>query len=408
MANEISLDPIVVLALAKKYTEETAKGGGAIAGKNIIVKGKANVTDAEGHITGVNLTVGYTLNDGTEKEEVLFLPAGPKGEQGEQGEKGEDGTPGQDGQKGSDGVSPSISVTPITGGHRVTITDATHDAGNPLTFDVMDGRDGSGAGGDAVLSDVLKASKTVGGIPSGKEYTKNTPLEKLFRDMLNPVENPQLTPPSATISASGGVLVEEGETATKTLTIAFNRGKIDPAYGTSGNRAGAATGYSINGGESQTGNTFSVTVDDSNKTFTGKVDYAAGEQPKNSAGENYGEPLAAGSVNTNTLTFEIVAAIWSNAANIAQIAKEALISRNTKQKQFNFPAQTAANPEIFDVRSTWSVTAVELLNTLNNQWVNCASEFTITDVTHDGLAFKRYTYNGGDATGARSVRIKWS
>lgn len=92
MANEISLDPIVVLALAKKYTEETAKGGGAIAGKNIIVKGKANVTDAEGHITGVNLTVGYTLNDGTEKEEVLFLPAGPKGEQGEQGEKGEDGT----------------------------------------------------------------------------------------------------------------------------------------------------------------------------------------------------------------------------------------------------------------------------------------------------------------------------
>ena len=265
-----------------------------------------------------------------------------------------------------------------------------------------------GGSGDAVLTAALTASKTVGGITSGKQYQANTPLETLFRDMLNPVENPTLTAPSATLSASGGTLVEEGETTAKTLTVNFNRGSINPAYGTSGYRSGPATGYALNGGAQQAGNAFSVNVNDENKTFVAEVSYSAGEQPKNSAGENYGTPLEAGSVNTNTLTFEIVAALWSNAANITTIAKEALISKNTKLKQFNFPAQTSANPEVFDVPASWTVTAVELLNTLNNQWVNCASEFDVTDTTHGDIAYKRYTYNGGGATGARSVRIKWN
>lgn len=40
---------------------------------------------------------------------------------------------------GDDGVSPSVSVTDITGGHRVTITDAS----GSHSFDVMDGQGGS-------------------------------------------------------------------------------------------------------------------------------------------------------------------------------------------------------------------------------------------------------------------------
>lgn len=46
---------------------------------------------------------------------------------------GSSGTPGQDGE---DGFSPTILVTPITGGNRVTITDIN----GPKTFDVMDGK----------------------------------------------------------------------------------------------------------------------------------------------------------------------------------------------------------------------------------------------------------------------------
>ena len=45
-----------------------------------------------------------------------------------------------DGEDGSDGVSPGVSISDITGGHRVTITDADHPSGQ--TFNVMDGEDG--------------------------------------------------------------------------------------------------------------------------------------------------------------------------------------------------------------------------------------------------------------------------
>ena len=65
------------------------------------------------------------------------------------------------GDPGDDGVSPTVSVVDISGGHRVTITDAA----GAKTFDVLNGSDGSGSG------DMLKSAydsdetvKTAGGI----------------------------------------------------------------------------------------------------------------------------------------------------------------------------------------------------------------------------------------------------
>lgn len=48
------------------------------------------------------------------------------------------GADGKDGQNGKDGISPVVSVSAITGGHRITITDAN----GTKTVDVMDGVDG--------------------------------------------------------------------------------------------------------------------------------------------------------------------------------------------------------------------------------------------------------------------------
>lgn len=55
------------------------------------------------------------------------------------------GDPGYTPRKGidyTDGFSPTITATAIAGGHRLTITDATH----TFTIDVMDGTGGSGLG----------------------------------------------------------------------------------------------------------------------------------------------------------------------------------------------------------------------------------------------------------------------
>ena len=59
---------------------------------------------------------------------------------GRDGTNGKDGADGKDGTNGIDGVSPAVSVSAVTGGHAVTITDKDHPNGQ--TFNVMDGKDG--------------------------------------------------------------------------------------------------------------------------------------------------------------------------------------------------------------------------------------------------------------------------
>lgn len=61
---------------------------------------------------------------------------GPQGPQGVQGVQGPTGATGQKGDQGDPGVSPEVTISEITGGHRVTITDAEHPQGQ--SFDVMD------------------------------------------------------------------------------------------------------------------------------------------------------------------------------------------------------------------------------------------------------------------------------
>lgn len=79
-------------------------------------------------------------------------PAGEKGNKGDKGDKGDTGPAGAtgaagpagaNGPAGKDGVSPTVEVTAISGGHRVTITDAN----GAKSFDVANGKDGGGGGG---------------------------------------------------------------------------------------------------------------------------------------------------------------------------------------------------------------------------------------------------------------------
>lgn len=48
---------------------------------------------------------------------------------------------GEDGEDGEDGYSPVVTITNITGGHRVTITDTDHPQGQ--SFDILNGTNGT-------------------------------------------------------------------------------------------------------------------------------------------------------------------------------------------------------------------------------------------------------------------------
>lgn len=56
---------------------------------------------------------------------------------------------GATGATGADGVSPAVTISTITGGHSVKITDATHPSGQ--TFNVMDGAGAAYISGDALV-----------------------------------------------------------------------------------------------------------------------------------------------------------------------------------------------------------------------------------------------------------------
>nr|DAZ84233.1 MAG TPA: hypothetical protein [Caudoviricetes sp.] len=132
---------IETLVTAKKFTSETVLGGGAVVGKNVTI---SSIIPIDG---GNRITFSYTLDNGTTRTSTLDVMNGVNGQDGQKGKQGESGkTPVKgidyfDGEKGDDGFSPVITIAEISGGHKVTITTANGEE----SFDIMDGKDGSGS-----------------------------------------------------------------------------------------------------------------------------------------------------------------------------------------------------------------------------------------------------------------------
>ena len=412
---------VITLALSKKFTEETVEGAGAIKGAPCQIK---SITDIEG---GKRVTFLWKDNSNVDHESTMDVMNGSKGDTGATGATGKGIKHSYVNDENHFIIVYDDDTEEDIGEITVLCVDTLNELNDVEIDEPADGQvlkfnsstqkweNGTGGGGgSAELSDDLTTAISVGGIDSGVTYEQGTSLETLFRDLLEPTLFPTLTNPSASMTATGAKLLEKGATLATTFTIAFNRGSINPQYSAESKyRSGEAVSYSLNGGTAQDGNTFNVTVTEAQKTYQGTVNYAQGVQPKDSKGKTYQSPLPAGSVNTGTISYEFVDALWANTSDITTVAKLALVSKSSKLKEFNFPAQTASNPEEFHVPTSWTITAVEVLNTLSNQWENCAGEFTVTDTTHENAGgttvnYKKYLCNLGVATGSRKIRIKWS
>jgi len=102
-------------------------------------------------VTITNITGGHriTITDKTSTHTFDVMDGTP----------GTPGAPGAPGAPGENGISPDVTVTNITGGHRVTITDAT----GSESFDVMDGT--PGAPGTDGTTPVITITATQDGEP---------------------------------------------------------------------------------------------------------------------------------------------------------------------------------------------------------------------------------------------------
>lgn len=382
----MNAEALQIFAMASKYTDDSIDGYGVQRGRNCQIASREAI---EG---GTRVTFAwYDDEDNVRLTAYIDVMNGKDGKDG-QGEKGDDGR----------GIKRSY-VNPE--GHVIVVydDDTTDDWGKLTVIE------SSGA-----TTEDITVSVNCGGYKSGDTIPTGTSFEKIFQDMLNPVAYPTLTNPSASLTATGTKLLEVGATLSTTFTLTLNRGSINPRYtAESSYRSGEATGYVLNGGESQATNTFNVIVTSAQTSYQGTVSYGAGVQPKDSVGKNYSSPLPAGSVNSNVINYEFVNALYANTSNIGTVTKLSLVSKSAKTKTFEFPAQTASNPEEFHIPTSWNVTSVKVLNTLSNQWEDCSAEFTVTDTTHvdaggNETNYKKYLCNLGYGTGARQIRVTWS
>lgn len=121
-------------------------------------------------ITVTNITGGHRVSitdaDSTDTFDVMDGATGATGAKGDKGDKGAKGDTGATGSAGADGFSPTVTVTNITGGHRVAITDKN----STKTFDVMDG---SGSGGGTTTEVYYVTPEEYGAVGDGSTDDTN-------------------------------------------------------------------------------------------------------------------------------------------------------------------------------------------------------------------------------------------
>lgn len=262
----------------------------------------------------------------------------------------------------------------------------------------------------------ITTTKTVGGVDEGVFLGKNTYVNKILRDILAPALNPALTNPSAELTASLDTrLFEVGSQSQVTFTITFDRGSIDPQY-TSGSpyRSGVATGYKLNGGDSQISNSFLETLtmpQEGQISYVGNVTYEAGVQPKNNEGSNYDSALPAGNVDSNSIDFEFVYPMYANVVSIDNVIKLPLVSKGAKFIEIEFPPQDETHRYTFEIKSDWEVVGIYLYNTISEGYdvrKNKLDEFDVENISKGGVFYKRYKKKGSDKVGKNTFKIVWS
>lgn len=173
----------------------------------------------------------------------------------------------------------------------------------------------SAAGGNVTLTETLTSDLAVGGLSAGEVLPATTTLLEFAEKLLFKKYDPTFISPSVTLTTDLASVVESGTTGVN-FTASYNAGSIkgalvggvwDANSSAQGNRAGAATKYTIDGVDNGTNNTYNDTlevIEDGAQTFSATVDYAISSiQPKNSKNEDFSSPLASGSVSdTVTVT----------------------------------------------------------------------------------------------------------
>lgn len=304
--------------------------------------------------------------------------------------------------------SPPTATEVVIGGQTVPVVEGTRYL-VPVTgenrmeeYVVLDGEVwdlGPAAGsGVAQTETAITVSNPIGRFTMGEVIPAGTSLEEIDRKLLQKVSVPTLTDPSAALTFTAPTIAKVGTTVSGgAATVTLNRGSINPAYGTSGYRSGEATGYEIavTGADtpySDSNTTGAFTVPDITRatkgkvTITGTASYAAGEQPKNSDGEDYGSALAAGSKSAVKEIEFIVPFHYGATATLPRTDLSGLTEDLSKKGAKTFTVATNSEYVTFAYDAAYG----DLRSIKDDSDQENIDGYTKTQITVDGFTYNVY------------------
>ena len=254
------------------------------------------------------------------------------------------------------------------------------------------------------------------------EILKNKTFSQLFDELIFPTVNPTFENPTASLSlkstSTTPTIQEVGTTgASVPVAASFNTGYNPGAIKIAGvkkqNRGGDLKSNEsfIYINNAPTSKKFPTEIPEGSIIYKYRAAYAQGPQPLDSKGNNYQTPLPAGTVDSAAVTINGVYPYFTNKDNNEAFAKLALTTSNTLSA-VKFKAE-GPNKHTFKLPVKYTLTKVELLNTLSGKYENYGiDKFTKTteniEVQGKQVEYAVYTRNDAGFNGESTFNITFS
>ena len=255
------------------------------------------------------------------------------------------------------------------------------------------------------------ASIDVGGIKRNDSFVNKT-YKEMFDALINPALYPRFTNPSIRLQLNPNrTLFKVGETANLNLKAIFDRGKIEPAYGTSGFRSGEANSYVFikdnveENTQTSSEKTYTITT---NSTLAVKANYNRGEQPKDSKNNNFDNPLNAGAIESQPIRISFTLPIYHNGANQNNVVEQGLLPLSQTELVVSYGRNDRGKEETFHIPNSWNIVKIQLQD-IGGNWIDGnMNDWENNTTTHDTHQYKTFTDKRGLASqGPRKVKFIW-
>lgn len=276
----------------------------------------------------------------------------------------------------------------------------------------------------SALANDIATVNALGGIPAGTTVAqlKNKTFSQLFDELIFPTVNPTFENPTASLilkSTSTTPTVQEVGTTGASVPVAasfnavYNPGAIKIAGVKKQNRGGnlksAESFIYIN--NTPTNKTFPTEIPEGSITYKYRAAYAQGPQPLDSKGNNYQTPLPAGTVDSSVVVINGVYPYFTNKDDNRAFTKLTLNIYNILSVVKFKPE--GPNKHAFKIPAKYTLTKVELLNTLSGKYENYGiDKFTKTteniEVQGKQVSYAVYTRNDAGFNGESTFNITFT